>query len=160
MAEAASLPESLGLADRVALVTGGSRGIGAAIARTLAARGASVAVNFASREDAARAVCEEIEAAGGKAIAVGFDVSDPGAVDRGVKDVVERLGALQVLVNNAGISIDALLMRASADDLARNTIPRWKLAPRRRAPKLTWRTTLSRSNSPRPTLTRYKAATS
>ena len=115
----ADLPQSLALNDRVALVTGGSRGIGRSIAMTLAARGAAVAVNFASREDAAREVCEAIEAAGGKAIAVGFDVSDPEACATGIKDVVERLGGLQILVNNAGISIDGLLMRAAPEDLRR-----------------------------------------
>jgi 3-oxoacyl-[acyl-carrier protein] reductase len=78
------LPASLALTGRVALVTGASRGIGRAIATTLAARGAAVAVNYASREDAAREVCDEITAAGGKAIAVGFDVSDAAAVDAGV----------------------------------------------------------------------------
>ena len=108
--------EALSLDGLVALVTGGSRGIGRAIAETLAARGAAVAVNFASREDAAREVCESIAAAGGKAIAVGFDVSDAAAVDAGVKQVVSELGGLHVLVNNAGVSIDALLLRASEDD--------------------------------------------
>lgn len=114
-----ALPASLALTGRVALVTGGSRGIGRAIALTLASRGAAVAVNYASREDAAREVCEQIVAAGGKAIAVGFDVSDAAAVDAGVARVVAELGALHVLVNNAGVSIDALLLRASAADFAR-----------------------------------------
>ena len=97
-------------------MTGGSRGIGRAIALTLAARGAKVAVNYARGEAAAREVCEAVEAAGGTAIAVGFDVGDAAAVDRGFKEVVERLGGLDILVNNAGISIDALLMRAKEED--------------------------------------------
>jgi 3-oxoacyl-[acyl-carrier protein] reductase len=116
---APSLPPSLALTGRVALVTGASRGIGRAIAVTLAARGAAVAVNYASREDAARAVCDEITAAGGKAVAVGFDVADAAAVDAGVARVVAELGGLHILVNNAGVSIDGLLLRANPADFAR-----------------------------------------
>jgi 3-oxoacyl-[acyl-carrier protein] reductase len=111
--------EALSLTGRHALVTGGSRGIGRAIATTLAARGAKVAVNYSRGEAAAREVCEAVEAAGGTAIAVGFDVGDAAAVDRGVKEVVDRLGGLEILVNNAGISIDALLMRAREVDWER-----------------------------------------
>ena len=114
-----ALPPSLALHDRVALVTGASRGIGKAIAETLAARGAAVAVNFTRNEDAAAAVCAAIEAAGGKAIPVGFDVSDEDAVTAGIKRVVDELGGLHILVNNAGISIDGLLLRAKAEDLRR-----------------------------------------
>jgi 3-oxoacyl-[acyl-carrier protein] reductase len=110
---------SLLLTGRVALVTGASRGIGRAVARTLAARGAAVAVNYSQREDAARELCEQIVADGGKAIAVGFDVSSPAAVDAGIQQVVAALGGLHILVNNAGVSIDALLMRANPDDFSR-----------------------------------------
>lgn len=114
-----SLPPTLSLVGRVALVTGASRGIGRAIAKTLAGRGAAVAINYSAREDAARALCDEIAAAGGKAIAVGFDVADAAAVEAGVQRTVAELGGLSILVNNAGISIDALLMRASEADLQR-----------------------------------------
>ncbi|WP_258183087.1 3-oxoacyl-ACP reductase family protein [Enhygromyxa salina] len=114
-----ALPPSLSLAERVALVTGASRGIGRAIASTLAARGAAVAVNYANSEAAAKSLCDEITAAGGKAIAVGFDVADQDAVAAGVKRVVDELGGLHILVNNAGISIDGLLLRAKAEDLRR-----------------------------------------
>jgi len=110
---------ALSLAGRVALVTGGSRGIGRAIAELLAERGAAVAVNYANREDAAREVCEAIAARGGRAISVGFDVSDAAAVDAGVKRVVEEFGQLDILVNNAGVSIDSLLMRAKEEDFDR-----------------------------------------
>lgn len=111
-----ALPQSLSLAGRRALVTGGSRGIGRAIATTLASRGAAVAVNYVSSEGPAQEVCEEIRAAGGTAMAVGFDVGDSAAAEAGIKKVVEELGGLDILVNNAGISIDALLMRAKLED--------------------------------------------
>lgn len=113
------LPTAWSLADRVALVTGASRGIGRAIAITLAERGAAVAVNYTRGEAAANEVCEAIRAAGGKALAIGFDVADEAAVEDGIKRVVAELGGLDILVANAGISIDALLLRAKADDFRR-----------------------------------------
>ncbi|NVB41644.1 3-oxoacyl-ACP reductase FabG [Pseudenhygromyxa sp. WMMC2535] len=113
------LPPALSLDGRVALVTGASRGIGRAIATTLAARGATIAVNYARNEDAAREVCEAIASAGGKAIPMGFDVADEAAVDAGIKSVVAELGGLHVLVNNAGMSVDSLLLRAKGEDLRR-----------------------------------------
>ena len=97
------------LTDRVALVTGASRGIGRAVAIGLAGAGASVAVNYRERADAAEAVCAEIASAGGTAIAVQADVVDPDAVGRMVKRVVAELGGLDILVNNAGIIADAYL---------------------------------------------------
>ena len=110
------LPASLDLTGRRALVTGGSRGIGRAIALSLASRGAHVAITYARSESAAGEVCRQIESAGGTAIAVGFDVGKADEVERGIKDVVTRLGGLDILVNNAGVSIDALLMRAREED--------------------------------------------
>jgi 3-oxoacyl-[acyl-carrier protein] reductase len=114
-----STPTAWSLADRVALVTGASRGIGRAIAITLAERGAAVAVNYTRGEAAANEVCETIRAAGGKALPVGFDVADEAGVEEGIKRVVAELGGLDILVANAGISIDALLLRAKTEDLRR-----------------------------------------
>ena len=82
----------------------------------LAERGATLVVNYAKGEAAAREVCAAIEQAGGKAVALGFDVGDDAAVDAAIKHVVETLGGLDILVNNAGVSIDALMMRARAED--------------------------------------------
>jgi 3-oxoacyl-[acyl-carrier protein] reductase len=104
------------LNGRVALVTGASRGIGAAIAERLAAEGAAVAVNYAGRADAAAEVVASIQAAGGTAIALQADVSDPGACAELVAQTLEQLGGLDILVNNAGITRDGLLVRMSDDD--------------------------------------------
>ncbi len=99
------------LTERKALVTGGSRGIGRAICLALASRGATVAINYARRSDAAEETASMITEAGGKAMIVGFDVSDSEAVSREVKRVVKELGGLDILVNNAGIAVNGLLMR-------------------------------------------------
>ena len=101
---------------RVALVTGGSRGIGRAIAVHLATRGHSVAVNFASNEDAAKAVVAEIDDHGGTATAVKADVGDPDAVVGLFAHVAEELGTVEILVNNAGITRDNLLLRMGEDE--------------------------------------------
>ncbi|MBR1228951.1 MULTISPECIES: SDR family NAD(P)-dependent oxidoreductase [unclassified Bradyrhizobium] len=93
------------LSARVALVTGGSRGIGAAIAMTLAELGATVAVNYRERADDAEAVVAKIKAGGGRAIAVAADVSQAAAVARMVEQVARDLGPIDILVNNAGIAI-------------------------------------------------------
>ncbi len=104
------------LRDRVAIVTGASRGIGKAIALTLAAEGGKIAVNYARSSDAADAVVEEITRAGGEAIALGADVSKAAEVEGLVKAVTDKWGRVDVLVNNAGITRDTLLMRMKPED--------------------------------------------
>ena len=91
-----------------ALVTGGSRGIGAATARALAGEGWPVGVNYHSGEDAANEVVGEIEAAGGKAVALQGDVADPATPDALLSALKEHFGPVLVLVNNAGVAADAL----------------------------------------------------
>lgn len=91
------------LNEKTALVTGGSRGIGAAIARRLAADGARVAITYVQSEEQAQAVVADIEAAGGRALAVRADNRDAAAVEAAVKAVLAAYGSLDILVNNAGI---------------------------------------------------------
>lgn len=95
----------LNLKGRVALVTGGANGVGREIALALAAEGAAVAVNYRSSADDARKVVSEIEAQGGKAIAIGADVADHEAVKGMVAKVASDLGSLDILVNNAGLAL-------------------------------------------------------
>ena len=104
---------SSSLAGKLALVTGASRGIGAAIARDLAAAGGRVVVNYRERRDAAEAVAADIRTAGGFAEVLGFDVADGDAVDAAIRDVAARLGNVDILVNNAGVSADGLILRTS-----------------------------------------------
>jgi 3-oxoacyl-[acyl-carrier protein] reductase len=101
------------LHGKVALVTGGSRGIGRAIAIALARRGAKVIVNYASREDAARETAAAVDAAGGQSALAAFDVADAAAVTAAIKAIGKDHGGLDILVNNAGIAINGLLMRFS-----------------------------------------------
>ena len=104
------------LDGRVALVTGGSRGIGRAICLELAGRGARVAVNYNTNPALAEEVVAAITAAGGEAAAIGGDVSVPEQASNLVKATLDRFGGLDILVNNAGITRDGLLMRMSEDD--------------------------------------------
>src|ERR1700756_2692258 len=91
------------LQGKVALVTGASKGIGAGIARELAARGAAVAVNYSGSKSAAEQVVADIKQAGGKAIAVQANLAGPDAIGPLVEAVVKQLGPISVLVNNAGV---------------------------------------------------------
>jgi 3-oxoacyl-[acyl-carrier protein] reductase len=105
------------LDGKIALVTGGSRGIGKACSETLAEQGATVVVNYVKGEAAARAVAESIVARSGKADVAGFDVADSKAIDGAIGDIVKKYGKLEILVANAGIAIDGLLLRMKDDDL-------------------------------------------
>jgi 3-oxoacyl-[acyl-carrier protein] reductase len=102
------------LSGRVALVTGASRGIGRAISKKLAAQGATVVA--AARQDNARATVDEIVGAGGRAEVASTDVSDAAQIDALVGGVLERHGRIDVLVNNAGIARDQLMLRMKRDD--------------------------------------------
>ena len=101
---------------KIALVTGGSRGIGRSIAERLAQEGYYVVINYVTNEAAAREVLSAIEDSGGKGQIAAFNVSDFDATQKAVEEIVEELGALHILINNAGITRDTLLMRMKEED--------------------------------------------
>lgn len=107
------------MSEKIAVVTGGSRGIGAAIAKKLASQGMTVIINYCGSEGRALAVKSEIEAAGGQAEAWRCDVSDCGQCESFVKAVMEKYGRIDVLVNNAGITRDGLMMRMTDENFSR-----------------------------------------
>jgi 3-oxoacyl-[acyl-carrier protein] reductase len=105
------------LKDKIAVVTGGSRGIGRGICVELAKLGAKVVINYAGNEAAAKETARLIlEAGGPEPVIMGFDVSDAAAVDKAFDDVKTKVGGCHILVNNAGISKDGLLLRFKDDD--------------------------------------------
>jgi 3-oxoacyl-[acyl-carrier protein] reductase len=104
------------LSDRVAIVTGSSRGIGRVMAERFGAEGAQVVVNYHRQAAAAEEVVAAIERAGGRAMAVGADVTDAAAVGRLVQAALDAFGRIDILVNNAGITRDGLLMKMSDED--------------------------------------------
>ena len=107
------------LTNKIALVTGGSRGIGAAIAKRLAKDGARVAITYTKGADAAAAIVKEIERAGGKAIAIQADAIDAQAVKAAVEKTVATFGRLDVLVNNAGTAIPKTFEETTLEDMDR-----------------------------------------
>ena len=116
------------LRGHVALVTGASRGIGAAVAVALAAAGAAVAVNYRERADDANAVVADITAKGGRAIAVAADASQATAVTKMVEQVAAALGPIDILVNNAGIAIVRGVDELTEDDFDRTILVNLKSA--------------------------------
>ena len=107
------------LTGKVAIVTGGSRGIGRATVEGLADQGAHVVINYVSNEAAAREVADSIVARGGKAEIAKFDVADGEAAEKAIAEIAKRLGRLDILVANAGISLDGLLLRLKDEDFDR-----------------------------------------
>lgn len=113
------------LDNKIAVVTGASRGIGAAIAKGMADEGAFVVVNYNGSQEKAEEVVSEIKTGGGDAVAVKCDVSDAAAAEAFIKDIVKEYGGIDILVNNAGINRDGLLMgmkEADFDDVLRTNL--------------------------------------
>jgi 3-oxoacyl-[acyl-carrier protein] reductase len=107
------------LSGKVAIVTGGSRGIGRAVAEVLAAQGARVVVTYIKGEAEARKVADGILERGGNAEVLGFDVADMKASEAAIADAAKRLGRLDILVANAGIAVDGLLLRVKEEEIDR-----------------------------------------
>lgn len=107
------------MGGRIALVTGGSRGIGRAVAVALAGSGHRVAVGYSADHDGAADTCAAVEALGSEALAVQADVADPAALDAAFGQVEEAWGKVEVLVANAGVTVDGLAMRMTDDQWAR-----------------------------------------
>jgi 3-oxoacyl-[acyl-carrier protein] reductase len=107
------------LSGKVAIVTGGSRGLGRSAAEALAAQGAYVVVTYVKGADEAARVVEGIVARGGKAEAIGFDVANMKATEEAIAAVAKRLGRLDILVANAGIALDNLVLRVKEEDIDR-----------------------------------------
>ncbi len=104
------------LKGKIALITGGSRGIGKSISKRLASQGATVVINYTQNETAAENTKKEIEESGGQAFASKFDVSDFDKVHQEIDKIIEKFGGLHILINNAGITQDTLLMRMKEED--------------------------------------------
>lgn len=107
------------LDGKVAIVTGGSRGIGRACAEALAAQGALVVVNYVKGEAAAKEVADGIVAKGGKAEIAAFDVGDMAATEKAIEEIAKKHGRLDIVIANAGIAIDGLLLRLKEEDIDR-----------------------------------------
>jgi 3-oxoacyl-[acyl-carrier protein] reductase len=104
------------LTNRIALVTGGSRGIGMAVCLKLASMGATVGINYVANPNAAKETLQRIEAIGAKGFIVQFDVAEAGSVQENIKEIINTYGQIDILVNNAGITRDGLMVRMKEDD--------------------------------------------
>ncbi len=106
------------LQDKLSVVTGASRGIGADIARTIASHGSNVVINYSSSKDKAEALAESIQSEFNvKTFVIGFNVSDDKEVESAFSEIADKMGPVDILVNNAGVAIDGLLMRTKIEDI-------------------------------------------